>query len=118
MVTTTAVTLGSSSATRGTEELSTPMLALDGNAIGGDLLQVFGADLTGARCVCAACFAEAAVYIHGPGRVARCRACGEPLIVLVTVRDITCVDISGIAELHITAVTTGLAAPAAAARSR
>lgn len=103
--------------------MSTPMLALDGNAIGGDLFQAFGADLTGARCVCAACFAaafvaEAVVYMRGPGRVARCRACGEPLIVLVTVSDITCVDISGIAELQITAVTTGLAAPAAAARSR
>jgi hypothetical protein len=78
--------------------------ALDGNALGGDLLDVFGVELTGATSVCAACgasafVAEAVVYKRGPGRVARCRTCGECLIVLVTIRDITCVDMSGIAEL-------------------
>jgi hypothetical protein len=30
--------------------------------------------------------------------VARCRACGEMLLVLVTIRGITCVDLRGIAE--------------------
>ena len=44
--------------------------------------------------------AEAVVYMRGPGRVVRCRTCGECLIVLVTIRGITCVDMSGIAELH------------------
>jgi hypothetical protein len=43
-------------------------------------------------------FAEAVVYTRGPGRVARCRACGEMLAVLVTIRGITCVDLRGIAE--------------------
>ena len=81
------------------------MIPLDGNAIGGDLLEVFGVDLTGATSVCAACaasafVAEAVVYMRGPGRVVRCRTCGECLIVLVTIRGITCVDMSGIAELH------------------
>ena len=81
------------------------MIALDGNAIAGDLLEVFGVDLTAATAVCAACgtsspVAEAVVYMRGPGRVARCRACSELLIVLVTIRDITCVDMRGIAELH------------------
>lgn len=79
-------------------------MSLDGNAIGGDLLEVLGVDLTGARSVCATCgasafLAEALVYMRGPGRVARCRTCLECLIVLVTIRDITCVDMSGIAEL-------------------
>jgi hypothetical protein len=31
------------------------MIALDGNAIAGDLLEAFGVDLTAATCVCAAC---------------------------------------------------------------
>jgi hypothetical protein len=31
------------------------MIALDGNAIAGDLLEVFGVDLAAAMCVCAAC---------------------------------------------------------------
>jgi uncharacterized Zn finger protein len=81
------------------------MNALDGNAIAGDLMDVFGTDLSAARCTCAACgaawfVAEAVVYMRGPGRVARCRACGEVLFVLVTIRDITCVDLRGIAALE------------------
>jgi hypothetical protein len=44
--------------------------------------------------------AEAVVYTRGPGRVARCRVCGEMLLVLVTVRNITCVDLYGIVGLR------------------
>ena len=78
------------------------MIALDGNAIAGDFLEVFGVDLTAATCVCAACGmswvgAEAIVYMGGPGRVARCRGCSELLFVLVTIRGFTCVDLRGIA---------------------
>jgi hypothetical protein len=81
------------------------MIALDGNALAGDLLEVFGVDLTAATSVCAACgaaapVAEAVVYMRGPGRVARCRACGDVHIVLVTIRGVTCVDLRGIAELR------------------
>jgi uncharacterized protein DUF6510 len=82
----------------------TEMLALDGNAIAGDLVEIFGVDLTGATGVCAHCgdsafVAEAVVYMRGPGRVARCRTCGQVLMVLVTIRGITCVDLLGIAEI-------------------
>ena len=81
------------------------MIALDGNAIAGDLIEVFGVDLTAATCTCASCgtsgfFAEAVVYMRGPGRVARCRACGELLFVLVTIRNITCVDLRGVVGVH------------------
>jgi hypothetical protein len=77
------------------------MIALDGNAIAGDLIEALGVDLAAATCVCASCgtsgfFAEAVVYTRGPGRVARCRTCGELLVVLVTIRGITCVDLRGI----------------------
>ena len=62
------------------------MIPLDGNAIAGDLAEVFGADLTTATGVCAACgasafLAEAVVYMRGPGgsrvagRAARCCSC-------------------------------------------
>jgi hypothetical protein len=82
------------------------MIALDANAIAGELEAVWGVDLTAARCTCAACdassyVAEAAVYMGGPGTVARCRACGERLIVLVTIRGITCVDVGGLAALEL-----------------
>jgi hypothetical protein len=81
------------------------MLELDGNAMAGDLAEVFGVDLTSATSVCAACgasafVAEAVVYMRGPGRVARCRSCNNVHIVLTTIHGTTCVDMSGIAELH------------------
>jgi hypothetical protein len=79
------------------------MIALDGNAIAGDLIEALGVDFAALTCTCASCgatgfFAEAVVYTRGPGRVARCRVCGEVLVVLVTIRGITCVDLCGIAE--------------------
>jgi hypothetical protein len=79
------------------------MIALDGNAIAGDLIEVLGVDLVALTCTCASCgatglFAEAVVYTRAPGRVARCRNCGELLAVLVTIRGTTCVDLRGIVE--------------------
>ncbi|HEY2072228.1 MAG TPA: DUF6510 family protein [Gaiellaceae bacterium] len=80
------------------------MIELDGNAIGGELYDVFGVDVTGVTAVCGLCgatafVAETVVYTRGPGTVARCRSCGEIHIVLVTIRDVTCVDIMGIAAM-------------------
>jgi hypothetical protein len=80
------------------------MIALDGNAIAGQLFDVFGSEMTSATSVCAACgassyVAEAVVYMRGPGTVARCRTCGEVHMVLVTIRDVTCVDVRGLAAI-------------------
>jgi hypothetical protein len=77
---------------------------LDGNAIGGLLLEVFGADLTAATGVCAACgasgpVAEVRVYLDAPGTVARCPACEAALMVLVEARGRWCVDLRGLAAL-------------------
>ena len=79
--------------------------ALDGNAIGGLLLEVFGVEMTTAECVCASCGADGVlaaceVYLDAPGTVVRCRACGAALMVLVTVRGITCVDCMGSRDLR------------------
>jgi hypothetical protein len=78
--------------------------ALDGNAIGGLLLEVFGRELTAKTGVCAACrarapVAEFAVYLRAPGTVVRCRSCDAVLMVLVTVRGVTCVDLRGLEAL-------------------
>jgi hypothetical protein len=80
------------------------MEALDGNAIGGLLHDVFGAEMTNATGVCAHCgsrglIAECVVYVGGPGAVVRCRTCGGVLMVLVTVREVTCVDLMGLAGI-------------------
>ena len=81
------------------------MDALDGNAIGGLLLDVFGAEMTTATGVCVGCgatrqVAELVVYVQAPGTVARCRDCGRVLMVFVEVRGVTCVDLLGLAELE------------------
>ena len=74
------------------------------NAIAGLLLEVFGAEMTTATGVCGSCgasgyVAELEVYLRAPGTVVRCRSCRSVVMVLVTVRGITCVDRSGLAEL-------------------
>ncbi len=79
--------------------------ALDGNAIAGQLFDVFGAETTAATGTCASCgksaaVAEFEVYLRAPGTVARCRTCGSVLMVFVTVRGITCVDLRGLDALE------------------
>jgi len=80
--------------------------ALDGNAIAGLLLDVFGAELTTATGTCAHCgasaqVAELAVYLRAPGTVVRCRACDGVLLVLASIRGVTCVDLLGFAALEL-----------------
>ena len=80
------------------------MVALDGNAIGGLLLEVFGTDLTAAQTVCATCgatavVAETVVYLRAPGTVVRCRTCGSVLMIIAQIRDMSCVDLSGMTAL-------------------
>jgi hypothetical protein len=82
------------------------MNALDGNAIAGQLQEVFGMEMTTAAGVCAGCgatglLAELEVYLRGPGTVGRCRNCKAVLMVLVTIRETTCVDLSGLASLEL-----------------
>ena len=80
------------------------MDALDGNAIGGLLIDVFGAEMTAAGRTCATCgatrpVAELVVYRRAPGTVVRCRTCGSVLMVFVTRHGVTSVDLAGLATL-------------------
>jgi Family of unknown function (DUF6510) len=80
------------------------MDALDGNAIAGQLAEVFGGELTTATGVCASCgasglVAELEVYLRAPGTVVRCRSCKGVLMVLVAARGVTCVDLRGLSLL-------------------
>jgi len=75
---------------------------LDGNAIGGMLMSVFGTDMTTSTGTCAHCgrisqVAEMAVYQPGLGTVVRCRGCEGVLMVFVQIREVTCVDLQGLA---------------------
>jgi hypothetical protein len=81
------------------------MHAVDGNAIAGMLLEVFGAEMTTSRSTCGSCGASGAVgelvvYLRAPGTVVRCRACESVLMVFVQVRGVTCVDLRGLAALE------------------
>jgi Family of unknown function (DUF6510) len=77
---------------------------VDGNAIGGLLIDVFGAEMTTASSTCGTCgttrpVAEQMVYRQAPGTVVRCRNCGSLLMVFVTRQGVTSVDLSGLASL-------------------
>ena len=77
---------------------------LDGNAIGGLLIEMFGTEMTTAVGTCGSCgmaaqVAELAVYQPKLGTVVRCRACDNVLMVFVEVRGVTCVDMRGLAQL-------------------
>jgi hypothetical protein len=77
---------------------------LDGNAIGGLLLEIFGRDLTAAFGTCASCgarrqVAEFVVYVNAPGTVARCRDCDAVLIMITRHESMNCVDLTGLESL-------------------
>jgi hypothetical protein len=78
--------------------------ALDGNAIAGLMASVFGTDMTMAVGTCGSCgavsvVAELAVYLSDLGAVVRCRSCDSVLMVFVSVREVVCVDLMGLASL-------------------
>ena len=80
------------------------MDVVDGNAIGGLLIDVFGTEMTAADSTCGTCgasrpVAELVVYQRAPGTVVRCRTCGSVLMVFVHAHDVMCVDLAGLAAL-------------------
>ena len=73
---------------------------LDGNAAAGELSNLFTMDVTAALVQCANCgtikrFAEAHVYMQGPGIVARCSVCQHVLLRLVNARGRVFLDLRG-----------------------
>ena len=81
-------------------------LRLDGNAIGGLLFELFGADLTAAGSVCGGCgaheeVARLDVYL-GAGVVVRCRHCEAVMIRIVEAGERIWLDLSGTTSLELT----------------
>ena len=79
---------------------------LDGNAIGGLLLELFGTELTAAPCVCGTCgareeMARLDVYVDCTGVVVRCRHCTNVMITIVQGRARTWVDLGGTRALEL-----------------
>ena len=79
---------------------------LDGNAAAGELSKIFVMDITTAEGQCAHCgairhFAEAHVYMQGPGIVARCAVCEQVLLRVVDVRQRVLLDVRGMTYLSL-----------------
>jgi hypothetical protein len=80
---------------------------LDGNAAAGELSKIFALDITSAEGQCAHCgakkrFAEAHLYMQGPGVVARCAACEHVLLRVVSARQLVFLDLRGMTYLCLT----------------
>jgi uncharacterized protein DUF6510 len=79
---------------------------VDGNALGGTLLELFGTEMTIATGVCGSCglageVATLRVYLRAPGAVARCPGCDSVLMKIVRSPDHTWLDLSGLRTLEI-----------------
>jgi hypothetical protein len=73
---------------------------LDGNAIGGLLLELYGVEMTDATGVCGSCGAQEQVarlhvYLDAPGVVARCCHCEAVMLRIVRAPGRTWIDLSG-----------------------
>ena len=85
--------------------MSSPSGYLDGNAAAGDLSKIFALDVTAAQAECGNCgairrFAEAHLYMDGPGVVARCSVCEHVLLRLVSARQSVFLDVRGLTYLR------------------
>jgi hypothetical protein len=78
---------------------------LDGNAIGGVMLELFGVEMTLAATVCGSCGAErplAELHVYlGAGAVARCASCGQVMLRVVRAPSRLWLDLRGTASLEV-----------------
>jgi DNA-directed RNA polymerase subunit RPC12/RpoP len=84
---------------------------LDGNAVAGDLAEVFGTDMTRALGQCAGCGDQSALaqehaYVDCPGTVLRCPGCGDALLRMVRTPSRVCLDTSGLSALSFATPST------------
>ena len=82
------------------------MMELDGNAMAGDLREIFATDMTAAIVTCAGCGRAGAVatlrlWGPAPGRVARCPSCDDVILRLVRAPDRVFLDLRGALRLEV-----------------
>jgi hypothetical protein len=82
------------------------MERLDGNAVAGELMEIFGVEMTIATSVCASCGATSAVaelhvYAQAPGTVIRCAGCEQVVMSMVRGRDRRWLNLGGIRTLTV-----------------
>jgi hypothetical protein len=79
---------------------------LDGNALAGDLREIFAFDVTAARFTCAGCghadaIATLRMWGPAPGRVGRCPHCADVVLRLVEAPDRIFLDLRGTVRLEL-----------------
>ncbi|HYY63775.1 MAG TPA: DUF6510 family protein [Gaiellaceae bacterium] len=79
---------------------------LDGNAIGGLMLELFGVEMTTATSVCGSCgqaepVARLEVYVDAPGTVVRCLHCKSVVMRVVRGPGRTWLDLSGLSSVEL-----------------
>ncbi|TMD68681.1 MAG: hypothetical protein E6I84_01135 [Chloroflexi bacterium] len=82
-------------------------LMVDGNAIAGELEQIFGHDMTMAVARCAGCAADSMMatliaFVRGPGVVLRCPSCESVIARIVQTPTATYLDARGMVYLRMT----------------
>ena len=83
-----------------------PMSHVDGNAIAGQLADLFTFDATTASARCLGCgttamLATAMVYMDAMGTVVRCASCGDVLATIVEGDDRVWISLLGVSALEI-----------------
>ncbi len=80
--------------------------AVDGNAVAGELAEIFVVDMTVARTTCATCadsrpMAELRAYVRSAGTVLRCASCGAAQVRLVRAPGRAWLDLRGVEVLQL-----------------
>jgi hypothetical protein len=79
---------------------------VDGNVLGGMLIEMFGAEMTDRLGCCSGCGAVNTmgamhVYVDAPGDVMRCPACDAVLMVLTEIEPVVRVNLAQLAWVEI-----------------
>lgn len=82
------------------------MNELDGNAMAGDLREIFAVDVTSAMVTCGSCGNEDAVatlrlWMPSAGQVARCGKCDHVVLRIVRAPDRVYLDLRGAVRLEV-----------------
>lgn len=88
-----------------TMDTNTEMM-LDGNAMGGMFLEMFGVEMTAAPTECAHCGTEnemgaLMMFTQAPGIILRCPACEQVMVRIVQTPDALYLDARGAAYLRV-----------------
>jgi hypothetical protein len=88
--------------------VKTEEMLLDGNAIGGMMLELFGREMTMVVATCRSCgatgpLASVDVYMKAPGVVVRCRTCHSVLMKIVRGPTRVWLDVDGVRMLELEA---------------